>query len=174
MGKNQIKAPMFRIRKIEIEDFSRFNSLLKTIESESNNMLRDPKERTTTDEDQKQSITRILSSSHSIFLVAEESDQLLGFIAILGDDLNKKRHSKYIAMGVLSEYQGKKIGSALMEAAVNFCSEQNALRIELTVITTNLKAISLYKKFGFEIEGTRRNSLMVQGHLVDEYLMSRV
>ena len=165
---------MLQVRKIEIEDFSRFNSLLKMIESESNNMLRDPNERTSTDEDQKQSITRILSSSHSSILVAEESDQLLGFIAILGDDLNKKRHSKYIAMGIRSEFQGKKIGSALMEAAVDYCSEQNASRIELTVITTNLKAISLYKKFGFEIEGTRRNSLMVQGHLVDEYLMSRV
>jgi ribosomal protein S18 acetylase RimI-like enzyme len=165
---------MFQIRKIEIEDFSRFNSLLKTIESESNNMLRDPSERTTTDEEQKKSITRILSSTHSTFLVAEESDQLLGFIAILGDDLNKKRHSKYIAMGIRSEFQGKKIGSALMEEAISFCSQQNASRIELTVITTNLKAVSLYKKFGFEIEGTRRNSLMVQGHLVDEYLMSRV
>jgi ribosomal protein S18 acetylase RimI-like enzyme len=165
---------MFQIRKIEIEDFSRFNSLLKMIESESSNMLRDPNERTTTDEDQKQSITRILSSTRSSILVAEESDQLLGFIAILGDDLNKKRHSKYIAMGVRSDFQGKKIGSALMEAAIHFCSEQNASRIELTVMTTNLKAISLYKKFGFEIEGTRRNSLMVQGHLVDEYLMSKV
>ena len=80
---------MLQVRKIEIEDFSRFNSLLKTIESESNNMLRDPNERTSTDEDQKQSITRILSSTHSTFLVAEESNQLLGFIAILGDDLNK-------------------------------------------------------------------------------------
>jgi RimJ/RimL family protein N-acetyltransferase len=56
-----------------------------------------------------------------------------------------------------------------MEAAVNFCYQQNALRIELTVITTNLKAISLYKNFGFENEGTRRNSLMIQGHLDDEY-----
>jgi hypothetical protein len=60
---------MLQIRKIEIEDFSRFNSLLKTI----------------------------------------ESDQLLGFIAILGNDLIKKCHSKYIALGIQSEFQGKKL-----------------------------------------------------------------
>ena len=47
-------------------------------------------------------------------------------------------------------------------------------RLELTVHTSNDRAVSLYRKFGFEIEGTRRSSLLVDGVFKDEYLMAHV
>jgi RimJ/RimL family protein N-acetyltransferase len=46
------------------------------------------------------------------------------------------------------------------------------IRVELTVHTANEPAVSLYRKFGFQVEGTRRHSLRVDGRVVDEYLMS--
>jgi RimJ/RimL family protein N-acetyltransferase len=48
------------------------------------------------------------------------------------------------------------------------------VRLELTVHTTNDRAVALYKRFGFQIEGTRQASLLVAGEYRDEYLMSRV
>ena len=45
-------------------------------------------------------------------------------------------------------------------------------RLELTVMIHNAPAIALYQKFGFQIEGTKRASLKVDGTYVDEYVMS--
>jgi RimJ/RimL family protein N-acetyltransferase len=47
-------------------------------------------------------------------------------------------------------------------------------RLELSVMTHNERGIALYKKMGFEIEGTKRASIYVNGNYVDEYLMSKI
>jgi RimJ/RimL family protein N-acetyltransferase len=47
-------------------------------------------------------------------------------------------------------------------------------RLELTVVTENQAGLQLYKKMGFEIEGTKRQSLYIDGKFVDEYYMSKL
>ena len=64
------------------------------------------------------------------------------------------------------------VGSALLNAALEWSRDAGLKRVDLTVHTTNERALSLYRRLGFEIEGTRRSSLLVSGRYVDEYLMS--
>lgn len=47
-------------------------------------------------------------------------------------------------------------------------------RLDLTVIAKNDAAIALYKKMGFEIEGVKRDSLLINNEFVDEYYMSKL
>lgn len=47
-------------------------------------------------------------------------------------------------------------------------------RLELTVMARNERAIGLYRRHGFEIEGTRRDSVRVGGAYVDELAMARL
>jgi putative acetyltransferase len=47
-------------------------------------------------------------------------------------------------------------------------------RTELTVLTDNQRAISLYREFGFEIEGTLRKYAFRNGEFVDAYVMARL
>ena len=47
-------------------------------------------------------------------------------------------------------------------------------RVELTVFTDNVGAIALYKKFGFEIEGTSRSYAYREGNYVDAFHMARL
>jgi RimJ/RimL family protein N-acetyltransferase len=51
---------------------------------------------------------------------------------------------------------------------------QNIHRLELTVMTHNIAGIALYKKMGFEIEGIKRDSLLIDGKYVDEFYMSKL
>lgn len=44
----------------------------------------------------------------------------------------------------------------------------------LTVMTHNSRAIALYKKMGFTIEGLKKHSMKVDGRYVDEYLMAKI
>jgi RimJ/RimL family protein N-acetyltransferase len=41
-------------------------------------------------------------------------------------------------------------------------------------MTHNERAVRLYRKMGFIIEGTTREDLYVDGHYVDQYLMGKL
>lgn len=165
---------MLNVRAIELDDHKNFNSLLKQIESESFFMLFDPEERKSSDADQKLFLEKLSKSALSRIFVADKDNELVGFVFVSGEDINKKRHSRYLAMGLLKTHQGQKIGSALLREALEFCSASFAKRVELTVICVNQKAVSLYRKFGFDIEGVAKQSIHVQDEYVDQYYMAKL
>lgn len=87
----------------------------------------------------------------------------------------RRRHVADIGMMVRDDWQGKGIGSALMQAAVDLADKWlNLARLELEVYVDNEPAIKLYKKFGFEIEGREVNHAFRDGAYVDSYMMARV
>jgi putative acetyltransferase len=84
-------------------------------------------------------------------------------------------HVAGLGMMVLDDWQGQDIRSALVQAALDLADRWlNLLRLELTVYTDNTAAITLYKKFGFEIEGTNRKAAFRDGLFVDTLMMARV
>jgi L-phenylalanine/L-methionine N-acetyltransferase len=82
----------------------------------------------------------------------------------------RRRHVGEIGMAVRDDWQGKGIGSALMEAALDLAHNWlNLIRVELTVYSDNAAGIALYEKFGFEIEGTHYLYAFRNGECVDAY-----
>ncbi len=78
-------------------------------------------------------------------------------------------------MMVRDDWQGKGVGTALMQAAIDLADKWlNLTRLELDVYTDNEPAIKLYTKFGFTIEGTNVNYAFRDGQFVDVYLMARL
>lgn len=49
--------------------------------------------------------------------------------------------------------RGWGIGSALMDACLDWCRDKDAHKVTLTVFPHNDRAIALYKKYGFIAEG---------------------
>ena len=87
----------------------------------------------------------------------------------------RRKHVGYIGMGVHDEWQGKGVGTALMEAAINFADNWlNLTRLELSVYQDNHPGIHLYEKFGFEIEGRFKQFAFRDGQYVDVLAMARV
>ena len=78
-------------------------------------------------------------------------------------------------MAVHDDWQGRGVGSALMAALVDLAENWiDVQRIELTVYADNAAAVHLYKKFGFEVEGTLRSYAFRHGVYVDAYYMARL
>ena len=87
----------------------------------------------------------------------------------------RRRHVLMLGISVLPEAQGKGVGSALMAALCNYADRwAGALRLELTVYCDNAAAIHLYRKFGFEVEGTLRGYALRDGQYADVYAMARL
>lgn len=87
----------------------------------------------------------------------------------------RRRHVLMLGLSVLPAAQGQGVGSALMAAMCDYADRwSGALRLELTVYCDNAAAIHLYRKFGFEVEGTHRGYALRDGRYVDAYAMARL
>ena len=86
----------------------------------------------------------------------------------------RRRHALTLGISVAPQAQGQGVGTALMEAMCNYADNWiGALRIELTVYTDNERALALYRKFSFEIEGTFKGYAMRNGQYADSHSMAR-
>ena len=109
-------------------------------------------------------------------LVACVDDEVIGQIGLhTFPNRPRRRHVGQIGMMVRDDWQGKGVGTALMQAAVDLADKWlNLSRLELEVYTDNEPAVRLYKKFGFKIEGTAVQHALRDGQYVDSYLMARL
>jgi len=87
----------------------------------------------------------------------------------------RRKHVANLGMGISEAYQGKGVGSKLLEAILDLATNWLAItRIELEVYTDNQAGIALYKNFGFCIEGTGKSYAFRNGEYVDVYFMAKV
>ena len=110
---------------------------------------------------------------------------MIGLVAVVGGvvigqlglhlNTGRRAHAAGLGMMVHADYQHRGVGTALMEAAVELAERWMGItRLELEVYTDNAAGIALYRKFGFEIEGTLREYALRDGQYVAAYLMARV
>ena len=162
------------IREARLEDAQQLANLIQQVENESEFMLFEPGERKLTPEKQRIMIENISKQKNSTIFVAEDHEKLVGYLMVFGGNAKRTRHSAYLVIGILKEYRGKGIGTKLFRKLESCARERNIHRLELTVMTQNQAGIALYKKMGFEIEGTKKHSLLVNGRFMDEYYMAKI
>lgn len=109
-------------------------------------------------------------------LVAQLDDKVIGHLGIHAASKSlRMRHVYGIGMAVHDAYTRRGAGAALVEAALNITDNWlQATRVELNVFVDNAPAIALYKKFGFEVEGTMHKYAFRNGVYVDTHVMGRV
>lgn len=86
-------------------------------------------------------------------LVAKDGDNVVGFVGYgsYRDDTLPGCGEVY-AIYVLADYHGKKIGYALMNAALECLADYG--KIAVWVLKGNERAIRFYERFGFRFDGT--------------------
>jgi len=162
------------IREIKMSDAKNLANLIKQVENESQYMLFESGERNIGAEQLEKRITSMKKEGHSTIFVAENDGELIGYLFIIGETMKRKRHSAYLVIGILRQYRGIGVGTNLFIHLEKWAVKNQIHRLELTVVTRNEAGLALYKKMGFEIEGTKRHSLYIQGEFVDEYYMSKL
>lgn len=161
------------IRLCKDNDSEQFLTLLKTLDKESEFMLFEPEERKTSIE-QMSEIIKQKEKKASVLFVVEVDENIIGFLSADKGQVNRNKHTAYIVTGILKKYYNKGIGTQLFNKLDNWAINNNIKRLELTVMTHNTRAINLYKKMGFIIEGTKKYSLRVNNKYIDEYYMAKL
>lgn len=162
------------IREIQRNDAEAFLNLCHELDEETQFMLLEPDERMTTVNEQFAEIEDMISGDNKTILVAEHNSQLIGYIRADGGRYKRNRHSVYIVMGILHSFIGQGVGTMLLKELERWAIRNKNHRLELTVMVHNEAGLALYKKMGFEIEGTKKHSLFINGSYVDEYYMAKL
>ncbi len=89
-----------------------------------------------------------LDSERAARFVAEIDGRLVGELGV-----HRQAGVADLGMMVRDGYRGRGIGSALMEACIDWSRNNRAHKVTLTVWPHNAAGLALYRKFGFTTEG---------------------
>jgi ribosomal protein S18 acetylase RimI-like enzyme len=110
----------------------------------------------------------------NLFLVAEVHGRLVGFSRCEGIYLNRFSHKTEFGVCVLKEFWGYGIGKNLLKESVAWADANGIQKMSLNVLETNDKAIQLYKRIGFEVEGLLKNDkILADGSYYNTIVMGR-
>lgn len=97
-------------------------------------------------------IKEMTTNSLAVYYVAVVDGKICGYVGMW----HVVTEAHIINVCVAKEYQRKGIGRMLVQKMVDESVEREVMGMTLECSTVNEKAINLYKSFGFEIEGTRK------------------
>jgi len=170
----QIRKLCYRIRSAKEADAKNLSEVRLQIDGETENMDREQGEAYIDEVGFKQLIKEDTASSFNLFLVCEANGRIVGFSRCQGSQLKRLSHKVEFGVCVLKRFWGYGIGTNLLKESINWADANNMKKITLNVLETNEKAIMLYKKYGFEIEGVvKKDKLLSDGNYYNTVLMGR-
>lgn len=111
---------------------------------------------------------------NNLFLVATMNGKLVGFSRCQGNLLKRFAHKVEFGVCVLKDYWGYGIGTNLLKESIAWADSIEITKMTLTVLETNEKAVNLYKKFGFKVEGVlEKDKLLSDGKYYNTIVMGR-
>lgn len=163
----------YKIRKICREDIDKLFQMQSKLDSESEFMLFEEGERTFNQNKRNYYINNYIEGE-DLVLIVEYKEQIIGFLSASRGNVKRNHHVVYIVIGILEKYHGIGIGKELFKELDKWSISNNVVRQELTVMVHNERAIKLYEKMNFSIEGKKRDSLKIGEKYIDEYFMAKV
>lgn len=114
----------------------------------------------------------ILRNPDDLTLVSVFGGEIIGTMNIQRGFYKKNRHTANLGIAIESGHRGKGIGRRMIEEGIKWCRENGIAKLNLEVFSSNVNAISLYKKIGFTVEGQRKGQFLVGNDYVDDVLMT--
>ncbi|MDO5415177.1 MAG: ribosomal protein S18-alanine N-acetyltransferase [Bacillota bacterium] len=97
-------------------------------------------------------IYEMTENPRAFYIVAELDERVIGYAGLwwIGDE----GHITNVA--VRPGYRHRHIGNGIIQVMIDFTTQEGIMHHTLEVRRSNLPAISLYEKFGFVVEGVRK------------------
>lgn len=122
-------------------------------------------------EEEKEIILECLEKNLCLMLVAKVDDEVVSQLFLQRSANVRLMHLGDIAVSVGKEYWGKSIGKHMMLTAIEWAKNNGVTKLQLQVRSDNARAIQLYEKLGFVIEGKLTRAIRVNNVYFDDYIM---
>ncbi|AZK46658.1 GNAT family N-acetyltransferase [Paenibacillus lentus] len=149
------------VREVLVEDAKALLQIIPIIDKETEFTLRGEGEFRLSLHEEESFIRNILAEPRSVMFVASCNDNIVGSLGFRGNNLTRYKHTGEFGMGILKQYWGQGIGTMLIEHLLSWSEAHDIRKINLKVVETNIRAIKLYERFGFEIEGVQKNEVKI-------------
>lgn len=170
-----VKELNYTVRSAIEKDAKKLSELRLQIDGETENMDREKGEGFIDQVGFEKMIETDTNHPRNLFLVAEVNERIVGYSRCEGYDLKRFTHKVEFGLGVLKDFWGYGIGKNLMKETISWADDNGIKKIVLNgVVETNEKAIELYKRLGFEIEGLmRKDRILSDGKYYNTFMMAR-
>ncbi|WP_274363676.1 GNAT family N-acetyltransferase [Paenibacillus thermotolerans] len=162
------------IRSAINKDAEQLSTIRLQIDGETENLDREKGEAFIDTLGFEQIIKSDTENKKNLFLVAEVQGRIVGFSRCEGNHLNRLSHKVEFGVCVLKDYWGCSIGKNLLKESILWADSNDIKKMTLNVLETNEKAIKLYEKLGFEIEGIlKKDKFLSDGKYYNTIIMGR-
>ena len=163
------------IRVPETKDAEGLIEHVKRINKETTFLIREAEEFNFTIKQQESFIQARVNSDINLFIIAEVEGKVIGSCILSGTNLKREKHKMDLNISIQKKYWGLGIGTKLMELSIDWAKEKEVKKIGLKVDSSNSRAVGLYKKLGFEVEGRLlKDKYMSDGSYRNSYLMGLI
>lgn len=138
------------LRAPKTEDAAETVEYLNKACGETDFLARYPEENFFTEEAEKKYIEANLNNPDTMMIVCTVDGKMAGNCQIVFMNTLKTGHRAAVMIGLLREFWGLGIGSAMFEQLISAAKERGISQLELEMIEGNLRAEALYRKMGFE------------------------
>jgi RimJ/RimL family protein N-acetyltransferase len=114
----------------------------------------------------------MLAGGHAQWLAIEDG-AVVGWCDVTPEGRETVRHVGTLGMGVVARHRGRGIGEGLLRATLAAAFDTGLTRIELGVLSTNIRAVQLYRKVGFVDEGIFLKRVIIDSVQIDEIRMAK-
>lgn len=105
-------------------------------------------------------------------LLAMDGEEIAGLSTITSAHKIKSRHIAELGIVVAKKYNNQGIGTSLIRQVMDWVRGNGiTTKIRLDVRADNLKAVQIYLKLGFVVEGYIKHSTLLNGVYYDDYIM---
>jgi len=122
--------------------------------AETDYLLSYPDEQSVDDEQEARLLAETERSDNEVELVAVIDGRIVGSAGVSAVRSRRKvAHRARFGISILKEYWGVGIGRVLMESCIDCARRVGYTQLELEVVAGNERAVSLYRRAGFEEYG---------------------
>ena len=162
------------LREASTADAPALLALKRQLDQETSFMLLEPDERAADVAERRSELERIVAAPNSVVIVATSGETLLGYVELSGGAFRRNARTAELVIGVAAAASGQGVGARLLARAEAWARLHGLHRIELTVMAHNARTARVYERHGFQLEGRRRQCLLVDGKYVDELYMAKL
>ena len=139
------------VRNAVVSDARALRETMQRTHAQTDYLLSYPEEQGGNDEQEARSLEETERSDNEVELVAVADGKIVGSAGIAAVGSRRKvAHRARFGISILKEYWGMGIGRVLMESCIDCASRAGYTQLELEVVADNQRAVSLYRRAGFE------------------------